>query len=582
MRIEEKTMNKILRIFFIFFASISFTVINHPQTNKINNFIVFSANPERTLCVAYGNGNFKNLPKLNSPSSDLVEIRRVFNQLNCKNPQIQENSTIKKMRNSLESIESQADEKYVFLYISSHGVQINGKLYFFGTDSKLEEKDLINEKVVAEQAISLDEILSALTTSAIKVIVLDTCRIDKEIPIGYKPSIVSPQSFDNSIIVFATSPGAEAKGNNKGGLSVFTKAFVSHIFSRLPIRTILDRVNADVKNLSGNLQIPISESNYAGLFYFTEPETVYPIFKGNPPFNYRTEVIETAILNFQGDEKKIETNRVISFVEKLPNGVELEMIVLKRGCFQMGATDDQVEYIQKNLKKIQKNKFTQLDKEIQTERPNHQVCLENDFAISKYEITMAQYDGLMKLSNKRENGSLPMTDVSYFDIQEFLKKLSEYTQRKFRLPTESEWEFSIRGNKNNEWFAWGDNLVNKSNYNINFPFTLNIRKKDKLLYQQLKPISVFETPINSFGVGGLAGNVREIVEDSYAENYFSTPNDGSASMKNDLNFRVVRGGSFLTGAFSCRNSSRGFVGVKTKKNDLGFRIVTSDFELKDN
>ena len=101
------------------------------------------------------------------------------------------------------------------------------------------------------------------------------------------------------------------------------------------------------------------------------------------------------------------------------------MVSVEGGTFTMGATEEQKTDVAKD------------------ERPLHEVTL-SDFKIGRYEVTQAQWVAVMGQNPSKEQGDdLPVTNVSWDDCQQFLKRLNEMTGHAFRLPTEAEWEASL-------------------------------------------------------------------------------------------------------------------------------------------
>ena len=103
--------------------------------------------------------------------------------------------------------------------------------------------------------------------------------------------------------------------------------------------------------------------------------------------------------------------------------VTFNMIPVKGGTFQMGATEEQKGEARSD------------------EKPVHSVTLD-DYLIGETEVTQALWQEVMGNNPSRYKGNdLPVVNVSWDDCQDFIKKLNEKTGKTFRLPTEAEWEF---------------------------------------------------------------------------------------------------------------------------------------------
>ena len=103
-----------------------------------------------------------------------------------------------------------------------------------------------------------------------------------------------------------------------------------------------------------------------------------------------------------------------------PSGIE--MVFVKGGTFQMGSNDGGDD-----------------------EKPVHTVTV-GDFYISKYEVTQKQWKEIMGSNPSHFKGdNLPVEQVSWNDVQEFIRKLNAKSGGNYRLPTEAEWEYACRG-----------------------------------------------------------------------------------------------------------------------------------------
>ena len=118
----------------------------------------------------------------------------------------------------------------------------------------------------------------------------------------------------------------------------------------------------------------------------------------------------------------------------LRNGITIEMVKVEAGTFMMGATSE-------------------MQNPYDDEKPVHQVTLTNDYYMGKYEVTQALWQAVTgKNPSKFKGDNLPVERVSWNDCQVFIRNLNNMTGRKFRLPTEAEWEYAARGGKKSRDF----------------------------------------------------------------------------------------------------------------------------------
>jgi serine/threonine-protein kinase PpkA len=207
--------------------------------------------------------------------------------------------------------------------------------------------------------------------------------------------------------------------------------------------------------------------------------------------------------------------------------------------------------------------------------PTHKVTLSKAFAISKYEITFAEYDYFAQSTAKPlpgDNGwgreDRPAIHVSWEDANNYAQWLSKTTGKKFRLPTEAEWEYVARaGSAARYW--WGDSELDAKG-------KANCRRGCSSSFSGLfgsKTAPVGSYLPNPFGVYDTAGNVSEWVQDCYEENYTEAKANGSAYEHKQCQGRVVRGGSTKDNVQRLSSSARDNIPSGYANETLGFRLV---------
>jgi formylglycine-generating enzyme required for sulfatase activity len=159
-------------------------------------------------------------------------------------------------------------------------------------------------------------------------------------------------------------------------------------------------------------------------------------------------------------------------------------------------------------------------------------------------------------------GRRPVIYVSWQDAVEYAKWLSAQTGRRYRLPTEAEWECAARGGKETVYW-WGNDWVKGSANCIGCG-----SKWDK----RTAPVGSFQP--NPFGLYDTAGNVWEWVEDCWHDNYSGAPTDGSAWISGgNCARRVIRGGSWNNPSKDLRSSNRSSYYLDNRNFNIGFRLA---------
>jgi len=209
------------------------------------------------------------------------------------------------------------------------------------------------------------------------------------------------------------------------------------------------------------------------------------------------------------------------------------------------------------------------------ERPPFGVTL-NHFYLSRHLITNAAYEQFQPSHlRKRIPGAgdrHPVVHVSSLEAIKFCQWLGARTRKKYRLPTEAEWEYAARGTDGRK-YPWGNyegrgDLANFADCNTDFAWS------DRDIddgYPVTSPVGAFPLGASAFGMEDMAGNVWEWCLDYY-EPYRPAPkvNPRGPAMGNR---RVYRGGSWKSRFNSLRTTVRGSNVPTFSCNDLGFRVV---------
>lgn len=195
------------------------------------------------------------------------------------------------------------------------------------------------------------------------------------------------------------------------------------------------------------------------------------------------------------------------------------------------------------------------------ERPRHKVTF-SKFAISSKEITrgeFAQYTGKAINSASR---NLPARGISWNTAQKYVKWLSQQSGKRYRLPTEAEWEYAARARTSSPfWWGYTAGMNNAICIGCGDPF------------EPSSPASTGSLAANPYGLFDTAGNVSEWVEDCYYDNYDGAPDDGQARTNSGCKEHVIRGGSYINAAKSLYTSHREKLRANQSKMHVGLRVA---------
>jgi len=221
------------------------------------------------------------------------------------------------------------------------------------------------------------------------------------------------------------------------------------------------------------------------------------------------------------------------------NGVSFNMVRVDGGTFQMGATSEQ------------KNPLN-------WEKPVHRVTL-SGYYIGETEVTQGLWEAVMGSNPSYYKGwDFPVEQVGWDDCQTFIQKLNQLTGRKFRLPTEAEWEYAARsGNKSRGYqYSGSNNLADVAWYDGNSSSATHAVKTKKS---------------NEIGVYDMSGNVWEWCQDRYAD-YSSSAQTNPMGPSSGYD-RVLRGGGWDFDAGFCRVSARFSSPPDLRYSYLGLRLA---------
>ena len=216
---------------------------------------------------------------------------------------------------------------------------------------------------------------------------------------------------------------------------------------------------------------------------------------------------------------------------------------------------------------IPAGEFNMGSEESEDEKPVHKVKINNPFYLGSYPVTQREWKAVVGDNNNPSDfkgDNLPVEEVSWDDVQKFIKKLNEKEGTdKYRLPSEAEWEYACRAG-NTTRYSFGDDDTNLGDY----------AWYDDNSEGKTHPVGQKEP--NSWGLYDMHGNVWEWVQDMWHVNYDDALTDGSAWEVGDGADRVFRGGSWFNFARLCRSAFRSLPLPRDPRDrviSIGFRIL---------
>jgi formylglycine-generating enzyme required for sulfatase activity len=227
-----------------------------------------------------------------------------------------------------------------------------------------------------------------------------------------------------------------------------------------------------------------------------------------------------------------------------PSGSDynIEMVDVSGGTFTMGCTSEQTNCHE-------------------PEKPACTVSL-SSFSIGKYEVTQAQWRAVMGDNPSGFSGcdSCPAEKVSWDDVQKFISKLNKLTGKRYRLPTEAEWEYAARGGSRSKGYQYSgsNNIDSAAWYRDN---------------GGSKTHTIGSKSPNELGIYDMSGNVYEWCSDWYDENYYNSSPSSNPKGPSSGSYRVLRGGCWIIYPEYCRVAIRFNASPRDRSHYIGFRLA---------
>jgi formylglycine-generating enzyme required for sulfatase activity len=461
------------------------------------------------------------------------------------------------------------------VFFSGYGLQTGRQTYVIPTNAQV-----WTENDIRRDGIGIETILSDLNSrgARVKVLILDASRRNpyerrfRSAPAGLS-SIDAPTG---TLIMSAAAPGKvinEAEGES----SVFMGELVKEMRAPgLTAEEIFSRTRVGVSRITNGEQVPWVSSSLTDDFYFNRlpprgsasqqqpdrrpQQQAVPVPPPPPPAQQQAArppapPAQQPAAPPPAQPPPVAANPPRTDAPARPGlkagdafrdcGDCPEMVVVPAGEFEMGSND------------------------FEFEKPIHRVRIEQSFAIGRREVSFDEWDQCVAAGACRHRpddrgqgrGTRPVIDVSWRDAKTYTAWLSQKTGRKYRLPSEAEWEYAARGGTKST-FWWGAAVGNRY---------ANCGECGNNVGRQ--PMATGSFPPNPFGLYDTAGNAAEWVEDCWNDSYRNAPRDGSAWAIGQCSLRVLRGGAFDSQSRYLRSASRFRYDADVRYVANGFRVV---------
>ncbi|WP_457108161.1 SUMF1/EgtB/PvdO family nonheme iron enzyme [Methylobacterium sp. P5_C11] len=465
-----------------------------------------------------------------------------------------------------------------FVYFGGYGIQVERQSYLIPVNAQI-----WSETEVRRDGISLDAILSELNRRGVrvKIAVVDAAR-QNPFERRFRASSAGLAPVDapeGSLILFSAPPGKVVREDD-GDVSLFVSELGKELRApNLTAEEAFTHTRIGVSRASKAERVPWISSSLIEEFRFAVgPANAPPVIvpdrtsKAEAPPVVRRPPSDPVAPPLSAPSTKPPPPAVPQTAAALPvpglpapppsqapmqeggqtAGQSLrdcemcpELVILRAGTFEMGAGAQPFD------------------------RPVHRVTIPRPFAIARRETTINEWRSCVEAGACKyrpkvvdgQAGTQPITNVSWFDAQEYVAWLSALTRRTYRLPSEAEWEYAAHGGTSTA-FSWGAQVGDSK---------ANCRECSRTGGHELSSVASFAP--NGFGLFDMAGNAAEWVEDCWNDSYRGAPQDGTAWLTGTCSQRVLRGGSFDSSASYVKPSARFRYDADVRYYANGFRVA---------
>jgi formylglycine-generating enzyme required for sulfatase activity len=579
------------------------------------------------LALVIGNDSYSRVEPLRNARADARAMARALEGAGFRVSLVldQDQSAMKAALRRFKASLAGGDEA-VFFY-AGHGVELGGVNYLLPTDIRDDSDDQLQD-----DAIPLQRVLSDLAQQKPKfsLSIIDACRDDPFKGSGRNVGsrgLAPVTAVTGQMVIYSAGAGQKALDRlsdaDKSPNGVFTRVFVKAMErDGVPVQELVGTVREEVARLAasvGKEQVPAAYDQVIGKFYF----------RGSGSAKPTRSVEATPTPGPDGDEQIWQEARRLETVEgyeayleaypkgkyaamaraakrKLESATKVEVPPVARGEYPTGKVfrdcGDCPEMVVIPGGSFEMGSPSTEGGSDGDEGPAHTVRVRR-FGLGKTEVTRGQFRRFVRATGRSVKGCSylggeawkedpgrswespgyeqtdehPVVCVSWEDAQAYVSWLSGTSGKDYRLPSESEWEYSARAGTRTVRH-WGDGQGEACRY-ANAADQAGKRKFnwDPPLfacddgYAETAPAGSFQS--NGFGLKDMLGNVNEWTQDCYEASYGGAPTDGSAVTGSGCARRAVRGGSWDGEPAYVRSAFRGMSPPAIRYSAVGFRVA---------
>jgi formylglycine-generating enzyme required for sulfatase activity len=461
------------------------------------------------------------------------------------------------------------DNDVVLFYFAGHGVELKGNNYLLPRDASYrsdspDEQERV--ETLARTSVEVQSLIQALAEkqeanqNLIGIFIIDACRENpfdfsstavRKLVVELGPRVAPTQQI---FVMYSAGAGQEAADNPDSGHSLYADTLLGLLKSKdMTLTEMAQQLRLHVYDASGRAQLPA---------YYDQLATSRTL--SGEPGQPRTTAPENDA--FGAPSRSLGHREAFTECPFCP-----ELVVLRSGDFEMGSDKMEAGHMA-------------------NEEPRHPVKIGKKFAIGKYEVTNQEWDQFLaergcvsacRPPHGQRGARKPVVDVSWSDANEYAGWLSRKTNATYRLPTEAEWEYAARADAKKEngaapRYFFGDRAERLCEYSNGADLSVGVlpyanRHCDDGVGRETSLAGRYKP--NDWGLYDMLGNAWEWVQDCWHDSYDKAPADGAAWTDAGCSRRVVRGGSWRSGADALRSAARNAFPSDRRRSTVGFRVV---------
>jgi formylglycine-generating enzyme required for sulfatase activity len=484
--------------------------------------LAFAQSNQRKLALVIGNASYAE-GALKNPTNDARLMESTLRQLGFQVERI-ENVDLQKMKRAVRDFGSRAQTADVALiFFAGHGMQVKGENYLIPIGAQVNR-----EADIDIEAFRASSLVEQVEGAKVGLIILDACRNNPfQSRVRGNSRGLSRMEASSGVIIAYAAEANNVADDGRGGNGLYTSYLAKHLATPgLEIRQVFRRTALDVERESKRDQRP---REYDGLRadLFLSGQQIASV-QVEPTAAPRPEPVS------------VRPAPASSQSQSGSSALSGEMVLIPSGVFTMGSAAGEAD-------------------RGNDEGPQRQVRLER-FELGKYEVTQGQWLAVMgnnPSSFKACGAECPVEQVSWDEVQVFIKRLNDRTGLVYRLPSESEWEYGCRAGEQQRYC--GSNEVE------------SVAWYDKNSSAKMQRVG--QKRANAWGLHDMSGNVWEWTQDCWNDSYVNAPLTGAARTDGNCVRRAQRGGSWFSGARGVRAAIRSHDETANRFSNVGFRLA---------